>query len=292
MPIITAAQEEYLQGIPFPDLASLEGALVLFGEGVTPWSEAAYRSLVADGYGFRPSRDLEGFIKPVFDEIDERLKRSPSYTRTFIDNEFSPFLRISVQIDRTADGCYILSLYATYSGIGKKVEDGLASAIGMPQALRWSRVNVIHSPSWNGKFEIDLGPIAQRLADVGYDRMTGAAIAETIVASVRKGGLSMQTGRCTVAERASRDLGVSIALDATTVATCIRSTVVADGSIVRGQLRPEHVDQARRKFPTVHITVDGEPAAGMVWQDLPILDPQVQENVRQLAARITAGFKS
>ena len=296
MPIITVAQEEYLHGIPFPDLDSAKGALVVFGEGIAPSSDAMRHHLAANGYGYyvHPGRNLQGFIGAVFAEIDNRLMLSPSYTRTFVDEDgFGPFLRTSVQVDRTAAKEYVLSLYATYGGIGKKVEDGLASAIGIPQSLRWSRINVVHSPAWYGKFEIDFDPIAQRLASVGFDLMSGVAIAEAIAASVRKRSVSVHAGRCVVAEQSGKNLGVSVAMDTATVATCIRSTVVADGSIVRGQLRPECANEARRRFPTVHITVNGEPAAGeAAWQELPIIDQKVQSDVRQLTARIASSFNS
>jgi hypothetical protein len=294
MSIITIAQEEYLHGIPFSDFASAKGALVVFGEGITPLSDATHQRLIADGYGYcvRPGQDLKGFIEPVFAEMDSHLKISPSYTRNFVDDGFGPFVRTTIGVDRTADDCYILSLYSAYSDIGKKVEDGLASGIGMPQALRWSRVNVVHSPAWHGGFEIDFDPIARGLAGAGYGHMDGAMIAEAIVASARRGPLSVHTGRCIVAERAARNLGVSVALDAMTIATSIRSTLVADGSIVRGRVQSDRVDQARRKFPTVHIVVDGEPAASETgWQDLPIVDQTTQEEVRQLTARIASSLK-
>jgi hypothetical protein len=290
-------------GIPFSDLDSVKGALVAFSQGASRSSGTARQKLLSgfsdDGALTVMMHDLlvgnpGRFLERMFAEMDERFESGFSFDKSYDYDGDGPFRKASVTVNKVkADGTFVLNLHAAY--VGRQVENDLAEALGIQQSLNGSSVNVTYDHTVKGDFVIDFGPIANALTRYTANELTGSMIADVIAAgrSEEYSTLVMDGGVYTLLHGSEFSPSASISIDSMSVDRYYDHPFVAEGSVVRGAMRPDWDDKSKMRPPVVSISVNGQHAEKAVsWQHLPILDPQVEAEVLKLNSSITGSLVS
>jgi len=277
-------------GIPLPDLDSVKGAITAFSRGVTRSSGVTRQTLLATqsdtGAVLTLMHDLlvsnpGRFLERMFSEMDERFESGFSFDKSYDYDGEGRFFKTSVTVSKVpADETFVLNLHAAY--VGRQVENDLAEAIGIQQALNGSSVQIAYDHKVKGDFAIDFDPIASALARYTSSELTGSMIAEVIATgrSEAYSNLIFDGGIYTLLQGSEFSPSASISIDSNSVERYYDHPFVAEGSVVRGGMRPDWDDKSKMQAPVVSIGINGkhaEPANS--WQHLPILDPLVESEV-------------
>jgi len=175
---VNVETESHYADILFNSWDELVLALRAYGSGRVAEARHAFSRMLSEmpgdgaafalltGFGDGDNAIVEKVLLPKFEKW--RKKRDHYYKcgESFDYNGGSRFHKTSVDVMDLGDGFYALGLYAAY--VGREPENKLAEALGLPQALWWTRANATGSGSdvKDGYYRMPVGAILERLSVV------------------------------------------------------------------------------------------------------------------------------
>lgn len=305
MKITSAITSERQGGIPLPTLQAVKDALSAYSMGYTKDSNATKQQLVADGGGMIAAmlplvqQSPSSFVRQLCEHVEEAIDARGRYFRHFDYDGVGTFFKTSVEVERLEDASFLLRLSAAY--VGNKVEEGIAGFLGVQRGLWRTTVDLTLDAREGERFAVDFDQIATRLEDSVFQPAYGWIMAQ-IIAQGRKekySSIVTEPGIVTLmgddfgyTERANeidRHLTVTLGFDTISVGQYYEQPFVAEGPVAYGRLREDWEDPTKFLDPVLSINIAGNEETEESSR-LPVLVPETQARMRELAADIQARF--
>lgn len=294
-------------GIPLKGIDNVKGALQAFATGRVPSANATQNQLTKDiaaehggmGVGllllsgalFNPKQE-DAFLSRLFNKIESDLKTRGMSSNSFdYDAMGTKFFKSSVNVktyDKEND-IYLLKLNAAY--VGGKVEDDLAEALQIDQALSFIDVT-IKFPTTTGKFRFDFAEILATLKGVVF--MDEDVTAESILDDM-------------FTTDSYNDLKKSATLfqnDNISISLCISDVEgpvkygngeakllwKRDGTVVTGPVHPGYSDPPKALIPSITVSISTVKEEG--FSRIPTINPTIKAEMRNFADKIESAFSA
>lgn len=294
---ITVSSKEYLSGIPLPDFSAVRSALTQVSEGISVPFSGVRAEFIYDDVGIIGAKETfvesasSRYLETLFRDIQEGLADRDHFDRVVKDLSSGALYGIGVSVDLLPHGGYMLSLSAPF--IGSDEEIPLASALGVERCLWWTTVYLTLDEPVDELVAIDFKPIARALNAFSDAQLTGTVLAETISAGQFRASSLRSGGTCIVRSTTKQSPGILVSMDSHTVKDYFIRPYKHHGSILDCASRTKPSNHAVKEKPAISILIEGKrPEVTHSWQRLPILDLEIQKDVRFLADAITSSFNS